>query len=564
MAQTTRTVLFLGNSYTGFNNLPQLVKDAALSAGDTLIFDSNTPGGQTLEGHANNTTSQNKIMAGGWDYVVLQGQSQEPVVQTSVFNQGAFALNEMINEYNPCAVPMLYMTWGRKNGDASTCDFFPEMCTYESMDDALKEAYLNLATWIDAEVSPVSVVWRNLRDNHPDIELYTGDGSHPSAAGSYAVACCFYAAIFKKDPTFITYDFSLNADDAATIRNAAKTEVFDSLAVWDYKQLPQSDFQYSIGPGTNEVNFSPQNMNIVQTYSWEFGDGNTSELPTPTHSYASNGTYTVTLTTTNCDLDGLHTSITDTLIQFCDHTPTVSAAPDSLLCESDTLWTQPADSYQWYSGGMPIPVTTQYLANYQQYLTSGFSVMTTIDGCAELSTVFVTNPEWSGYYFDSALGGDPCEGDTALFTVHHIEGLSGDEIIRWYKDDVLLAAQNDEDTLFITEGGEYTVHVINPESDCPLDTTSAFSEFICESVGVEIHSEVFGKVYPNPASSMITVEFTEQIGPEEILIYGSTGRLVRATVSISPARIDVGDLPAGLYFIRLKNHPEAVMKVVKE
>ena len=43
-----RKVLFLGNSYTYVNNLPQLVADAATSAGDTLLFDSYTIGGYTL------------------------------------------------------------------------------------------------------------------------------------------------------------------------------------------------------------------------------------------------------------------------------------------------------------------------------------------------------------------------------------------------------------------------------------------------------------------------------------------------------------------------------------
>lgn len=44
----TRKVLFLGNSYTEVNNLPQIIANAALSAGDTMLFDSHTPGGYKL------------------------------------------------------------------------------------------------------------------------------------------------------------------------------------------------------------------------------------------------------------------------------------------------------------------------------------------------------------------------------------------------------------------------------------------------------------------------------------------------------------------------------------
>src|SRR6186713_317667 len=81
-AQVSYRVLFLGNSYTAVNNLPQIIHDVALSAGDTLVFDSYAPGGYQLMDHSIDVTSQNKIMTGGWDYVVIQGQSQEPITMS--------------------------------------------------------------------------------------------------------------------------------------------------------------------------------------------------------------------------------------------------------------------------------------------------------------------------------------------------------------------------------------------------------------------------------------------------------------------------------------------------
>ncbi|MDA0199222.1 MAG: hypothetical protein OT643_10645 [Bacteroidetes bacterium] len=57
----TKKALFLGNSYTYVNNLPQLIANAAASAGDSLIFDNNTPGGYTLQGHTTNVSSLEKI-----------------------------------------------------------------------------------------------------------------------------------------------------------------------------------------------------------------------------------------------------------------------------------------------------------------------------------------------------------------------------------------------------------------------------------------------------------------------------------------------------------------------
>ena len=70
-SQQTKEVLFVGNSYTFYNNLPQLVADIALSLGDTLIHDSSTPGGATFNAHSSNSQTLSKISQQQWDYVVL-------------------------------------------------------------------------------------------------------------------------------------------------------------------------------------------------------------------------------------------------------------------------------------------------------------------------------------------------------------------------------------------------------------------------------------------------------------------------------------------------------------
>src|SRR5436190_9520176 len=74
-------VLFVGNSYTGVNDLPGAVK--ALADADTtgpgLVVDSYTVGGAKLADHWNGGTAPDKIRDGDWDFVVLQEQSQTPL-----------------------------------------------------------------------------------------------------------------------------------------------------------------------------------------------------------------------------------------------------------------------------------------------------------------------------------------------------------------------------------------------------------------------------------------------------------------------------------------------------
>lgn len=316
-AQSKR-VLFLGNSYTAFNNLPLLLKNIALSTGDTINIDSNTPGGYTLQGHSTNTISQSKLMAGNWDFVVLQEQSQLPSfpddqVAVEVFPYAKF-LDSVINQYSPCAETVFYRTWGRKVGDASNCATWPPVCTYKGMDSLLHLRYMQMAVDNNALVSPVGVVWKYLRAMHPEIELYATDGSHPSVAGSYAAACSFYSVIMRKNPVDITYNFGLTDTVARKIKEAAKLMVYDSLSKWFVgKYDPVASSGYSIIDNT--VSFYNQSS-AADTYFWEFGDGTTSTEFQPEHTYAMSGVYTLSLIASRCGYaDTLQTQINVNVLQ---------------------------------------------------------------------------------------------------------------------------------------------------------------------------------------------------------------------------------------------------------
>jgi len=232
-SQQHKKAVFFGNSYTFFNDLPSLVSDFADSMGDTLTYSSNTPGGYTLQSHSTNTQTLNLINQGGWDYMILQEQSQRPSfpisqVLTSVF-PFAMTLDTTFKSSNSCGRTVFFMTWGRENGDATNCAAWPPVCTYDGMDSLLHLRYRMMADNNKALLSPVGALWHYLRDNYPNIDLYDADQSHPSLAGSYAAACSFYTIMFEKDLSFSGFNSSLNPATAQIIRNAAKTIVYDSL-----------------------------------------------------------------------------------------------------------------------------------------------------------------------------------------------------------------------------------------------------------------------------------------------------------------------------------------------
>ena len=284
-------VLFIGNSYTEVNNLPQMVYNMARSMGDNMTFSSNTPGGCTFMQHCSNNSMQ-MIRQGGWDIVILQEQSQYPSFPQSQVENEVFPyaerLIDSIYAHNPCAEPMFYMTWGRKNGDDRNAQFFPILGTYEGMDSMLCERYTYMADTFDASLCPVGRVWRYLRTNHPEIELYQSDNSHPSMNGSYAAACAFYTMIFHRDPDSIGYNPGINDEAARTIRNAAHTVVFEQLQQWQrpmpsinidtilidsntvwltYESTEADSLIFSFGDGTDTTITAEENQSLQHTYA---------------------------------------------------------------------------------------------------------------------------------------------------------------------------------------------------------------------------------------------------------------------------------------------------------
>ncbi|MEM7040233.1 MAG: PKD domain-containing protein, partial [Bacteroidota bacterium] len=91
-------------------------------------------------------------------------------------------------------------------------------------------------------------------------------------------------------------------------------------------------------------NFTNNSTGSGLTYLWDFGDGNTSNATNPSHTYATNGSYTVTLfvfDVNNC----LDTIIQPNLIDVQDVVANFGAAPTNASCPP--LLVSFTDSSQW-------------------------------------------------------------------------------------------------------------------------------------------------------------------------------------------------------------------------
>ena len=296
--QDSLSILFIGNSYVSTNDLPTVFRNLTQSKGDIATVDSKTNGGFTFQSHVNDLVTFQKIHSKLWDFVIIQGQSQEPSFPYSQVNTStlpyAVRLADSVYANAPCSQVQYFMTWGRQVGDPQ----WDSINTFNKMNKRLRDAYLRIADSSHASVSPSGPAWKYVIDNHPTINLFSGDGSHPSFAGTYLSACVFYSSIYQKSPVGATYTGSLDAATALILQEAAALTVLDSIPTWKlthFDSLVEVDFTYNATTGENEFQFTPTTSFYTQDLMWYFGDDTFSSEQNPLHQYMSNGAYVVEL-----------------------------------------------------------------------------------------------------------------------------------------------------------------------------------------------------------------------------------------------------------------------------
>ena len=229
-ASACTRVLFLGNSYTYVNDLPATFARLAQSGSHSVETGMVANGGETLAQHATSSDDSTKISSETWSYVVLQEQSDTPAYSssTSSMYSPAKVLTDQASRVG--AVPLLFMTWAHKDGEPGA-----GQPTYQGSQEAVDRTYLALSGSLGAPVAPVGYTWLHVFLDHPEIDLWQDDNSHPTSAGTYLAACVFYATIFRQSPYGLSYDGGLADSQARILQDEAGRHVLDMQAQWNLR-----------------------------------------------------------------------------------------------------------------------------------------------------------------------------------------------------------------------------------------------------------------------------------------------------------------------------------------
>ena len=182
-------ILFIGNSLTYVNDLPGMVRRIGEAVdGKSMTVESVAFADFSLEDHWNLGEAQKAIAGGKWDLVVMQ--------------QGPSALPEsraLLVEYTKKfgaeirrggGRPAIYMVW-------------PESSRAEVWDD-VTESYVAAARAVDGLLLPAGEAFRAAFRVDPGLELFAGDGFHPTRTGTYLAALVIYARATGRSPVGIS------------------------------------------------------------------------------------------------------------------------------------------------------------------------------------------------------------------------------------------------------------------------------------------------------------------------------------------------------------------------
>lgn len=202
-------VLFIGNSYTFYNDLPGVLERMAAANGRRLTTQFFARGGASLQNHWNDGDAARALQDARWDFVVLQERSVNVRGELGLAIEYARLFDAEIRKAG--AQTLLYATPAQR-GEVDKLD-----ATYHG--------YLEIAHELNARVVPVGPAFQEVYNAVPGITLHADDRVHPGAKGSVLAAMIFYTVIFGEPPVTLEIEgVPLTKAEAAAFRKSAAAE----------------------------------------------------------------------------------------------------------------------------------------------------------------------------------------------------------------------------------------------------------------------------------------------------------------------------------------------------
>ncbi|MCR4812563.1 MAG: T9SS type A sorting domain-containing protein [Bacteroidales bacterium] len=225
-------VLFVGNSLTYYNDMPQLFAGIANDKGYRVEVDSYTVGGTGLAEMLASGEVLRLIESDRWDKLVLQpgtGESSGGSIHTDSSAWVVRRLVDALHAVNPDAKVCLYeISNGVTPGDGSG-DYDYYLYTQQRILDTVTK----MARLAEVPLAPAGECFREHYATRHDLMLHSVfNDIHPNLAGSYLVACAIFETLYEVPVVPCGYYGNLDQEQAEYLQQIADTVVLPNRERW--------------------------------------------------------------------------------------------------------------------------------------------------------------------------------------------------------------------------------------------------------------------------------------------------------------------------------------------
>jgi PKD repeat protein len=326
-----------------------------------------------------------------------------------------------------------------------------------------------------------------------------------------------------------------------------------------YVQTPLADFTgnptYGYPPLT--VNFTDLSTDVVNTWEWDFGDGNTSDLQNPSNVYTEGGQYAVRLKITGPG--GSDSIVKQNYIEVLFNAPTAEfiGTPTSGFAPLEVQFTDlsvdSVSSWLWFFGDGEVAFVQNPLHTYE--MAGTYTVTLQISGpggSADMEkidyiTVYST-------LIQADFVGDPTTGQAPLMV--DFSDLSEGDVDTWewdFGDGVSADVQNPSHEYTTTGSFTVSLTISGPAGS----STETKNDYILIPVGIEnIEMEAI-LIYPNPATDFLNIDFPN-VAKRKLILQTIDGKhLFERTTSHKSERIGMSEFDQGFYMLIIESNGES-------
>lgn len=387
---------------------------------------------------------------------------------------------------------------------------------------------------------------------------FTNESSQNAESYSWEFPGGFPSTSIEESP-IVVYNMPGVYDVILTVTNGAGMNVSTETSYITVNAAPLTSFGFNVSG--QDVTFDNTSDNFT-TMEWDFGDGNTSDEDSPTHTYGADGVYTVVLSTTNeCG-----TTTSTQLIVIATEGPVAAFEAMTtegclpFVVEFQNLSSQNAETFEWtFEGGDP--ATSDEENPTVTYNSAGVFdvtlVATNMNGSntfMEMDYIIVNDVPTPGFSADN-------NWETVTFTNNSDNATS----YSWDFGDG--NSSTDEDPVHTYDmAGEYEV-TMTATNDCGFNTITQTIVVMANSI-TEIPGISEFNVWPNPNNGRFSMTLRgEAMGDLQVSFTNVLGQVIlNDKIDFRSGNVTkefaFNELAAGVYIFQVRSGNKALYKKV--